>query len=219
VLRIALLCFLVVAGLLPASARAQACAGFTDITVFSPFCTNVQWMKNRAVTLGCTATTYCPNDPVNRLQMAAFMNRVGNVLTPRVLSVEQSGGALDLANFSFLCQTADVPDATYNREVHADGSFSFDATGPGLLQLSVFASNDSGATWQPAPVNDVVVTVTMSGAGRDHASLTLKRKELFSQLGTPTRYGIRVVRGSNLTTATLTGWTCHFQVVVTTKAE
>ena len=218
-LRTATLCLVTLLGVVPSAVRAQACAGFTDVTIFSPFCTNVQWMKNREITVGCTATTYCPNDAVNRLQMAAFMNRVGNVLTPRVLSVEQSGGALDLATNSFLCQTADVPDATYNREVHADAAFSFDSTGPGLLQLSVFVSNDSGATWQVSPLNDVVVTVAMTGTGREHASLTLKRKEVFSQLGTPTRYGIRVVRGLNTTTATLTGWTCHFQVVVTTKAE
>jgi hypothetical protein len=71
--------------LLPAAARAQDCAGFTDITVFSPFCTNAQAMKNRAITLGCgDGTTYCPDEPVIRLQMAAFMNRVGNVLEPRV---------------------------------------------------------------------------------------------------------------------------------------
>jgi hypothetical protein len=108
VLRTAILCLLTLVGIAPSVVRGQDCAGFTDITVFSPFCTNVQWMKNREITVGCTATTYCPNDAVNRLQMAAFMNRVGNVLTPRVLSVEQSGGALDLATTSFLCGCDDV---------------------------------------------------------------------------------------------------------------
>ena len=34
-------------------------------------------MKNRGITLGCTATLYCPNDYVTRLQMAAFMYRLG----------------------------------------------------------------------------------------------------------------------------------------------
>jgi hypothetical protein len=34
-----------------------------------------------------------------------------------------------------------------------------------------------------------------------------------------TRFGIRVVRGSNATTATLTHWTCQFQVVVTNNVE
>ena len=74
----------------------------------------------------------------------------------------------------------------------------------------------------PAPPTiapNSAVTTTMPPGGRGHASLTLKREQFFALTGTPTRFGIRVVRGSNLTTATLTSWTCHFQVVVTTKAE
>lgn len=200
-------------------AKAQQCAGFDDITQFNGFCTNVQWMKNRGVTLGCTTTSFCPDNPVIRLQMAAFMNRVGNVLTPRVESVEASGGAVDLSTDNFLCQTGNIATATYNREVHADAAFSFTSTGPGLLQLSVFASLDGGATWQPSPLNDVVVGVGMTGNGREHGGLTLQRKTFPDFNGTPVRLAIRVVRGSNLTTATLTSWTCHFQAVVTTRAE
>ena len=61
------------------------------------FCQNVEWIKNRKVTLGCTSTTlYCPNDRVSRLQMAAFMNRLGTALTPLVLRAEIASGALDL---------------------------------------------------------------------------------------------------------------------------
>ena len=62
-----------------ASALAQTCTPFTDLPASSPFCGDVQWMYNRGITLGCTSTTYCPNDNVTRLQMAAFMHRLGNV--------------------------------------------------------------------------------------------------------------------------------------------
>src|SRR5512134_17179 len=62
------------------SSNAAPCAGFTDVDTSSSFCTNVAWIKNRNITLGCTATLYCPNDPVTRLQMAAFLNRLGNVV-------------------------------------------------------------------------------------------------------------------------------------------
>ena len=63
---------------------AAPCAGFTDVDDTSAFCANVEWVKNRAITLGCTsATSYCPSDPVTRLQMAAFMNRLGTALEPR----------------------------------------------------------------------------------------------------------------------------------------
>ena len=219
--RIALL--LAFVALLPAAARAQNCAGFTDITVFSPFCTNVQWMKNRAVTLGCgDGTTYCPDESVNRLQMAAFMNRVGNLLEPRVYYIAGTSGVgipTDLADPSFVCQTPDIPEVAYNREVHADGAFSFTSNGPGLLQLIVFASFDSGVTWGPGPVNDGMVTVGMIGGVRGHASLTLERKQIPTNSTGKVRLAIRVVRGTNLTTAQLTDWACQFQVVVTNRAE
>jgi len=60
------------------AALAAPCAGFTDVDDSSPFCVNVEWMKSRNITLGCTSTTlYCPNDPVTRLSMAVFMYRLG----------------------------------------------------------------------------------------------------------------------------------------------
>lgn len=56
---------------------AAPCAGFTDVEDTSPFCASVEWIKNRRITQGCTATEYCPNAPLTRLQMAAFMARFG----------------------------------------------------------------------------------------------------------------------------------------------
>ena len=61
------------------SAQALPCAGVTAVDDTSPFCANVTWLENRGITLGCTsATLYCPNDFVSRLQMAAFMIRLGD---------------------------------------------------------------------------------------------------------------------------------------------
>ncbi len=39
----------------------------------------MEWIKNRGITLGCNVpgTLYCPNLNVTRLQMAAFMYRLG----------------------------------------------------------------------------------------------------------------------------------------------
>jgi hypothetical protein len=66
--------------ILPIAAHAAPCAGFTDVDDSSSFCVNVVWVKNRNITLGCTSPTlYCPNNAVTRLQMAAFLNRLGNV--------------------------------------------------------------------------------------------------------------------------------------------
>src|SRR5688572_16752382 len=60
---------------------AAPCGGFTDVDdanpATAPFCASVTWMKNRGITLGLTPTLYDPNSPVTRLQMAAFMYRLG----------------------------------------------------------------------------------------------------------------------------------------------
>jgi hypothetical protein len=73
----------VLAGVLcPIPATAQICAPFTDVLASSGFCTNIQWMYNRGITTGCTATTYCPAQFVRRDQIAAFMNRLADSLFP-----------------------------------------------------------------------------------------------------------------------------------------
>jgi hypothetical protein len=64
--------------LLTTSAVAQNCDGFVDVLASSPFCPDVTWMKLYGVTKGCDPTHYCPTDNVSRLQMAAFMHRLGN---------------------------------------------------------------------------------------------------------------------------------------------
>jgi hypothetical protein len=57
--------------------------GFIDVDdanpAHAPFCDSVEWLKLRNITLGCNlpGTLYCPNDPVSRLHMAAFMYRLG----------------------------------------------------------------------------------------------------------------------------------------------
>jgi hypothetical protein len=58
-------------------AVAQNCDGFVDVLASNPFCPDVTWMKTYGVTKGCDATHYCPTDNVSRLQMAAFMHRLG----------------------------------------------------------------------------------------------------------------------------------------------
>ncbi len=51
-----------------------ASSPFTDIAT-SPFHWDIEWLWGEGITSGCTATTFCPNDPVTRGQMAAFLSR------------------------------------------------------------------------------------------------------------------------------------------------
>ena len=70
-------------------ARAQFCPGvspwvFDDVLASDPFCGFITWMAENGITLGCQIIDanhrlYCPNDAVKRNQMAAFMNRLGNI--------------------------------------------------------------------------------------------------------------------------------------------
>jgi hypothetical protein len=71
------------------SAQAQFCPGvspwvFDDVQASDPVCPSITWMALNNITLGCKILgpldrNYCPNDSVTRKQMAAFMNRLGNV--------------------------------------------------------------------------------------------------------------------------------------------
>jgi len=73
-------------------AAAQFCPGlspwvFTDVPSNHPFCTDITWMAERGVTVGCSATSatqrqYCPDQSVRRDQMAAFMHRLSDALFP-----------------------------------------------------------------------------------------------------------------------------------------
>ena len=48
---------------------------FTDVTSDNSFFQWIQKMGQLGITSGCGATTYCPNDPVTRGQMAVFLMR------------------------------------------------------------------------------------------------------------------------------------------------
>jgi len=48
---------------------------FADVPVSQPFATWIEQLAREGITGGCGATTYCPDDPVTRGQMAVFLLR------------------------------------------------------------------------------------------------------------------------------------------------
>lgn len=50
-------------------------AYFTDVPANHTYFKYVQKLREQGITVGCTDTTYCPNDAVTRGQMAAFLMR------------------------------------------------------------------------------------------------------------------------------------------------
>ena len=171
------------------------------------------WIKNRSVTLGCTATTYCPNEDVSRLQMAAFMNRAGNVLTPSVLNREEAGTTLDFSSDHVVCQTPDLPalPRDYPRTIDTDAALSVEVSGlQSLIVVPVFARN--GGTWQS--LGQGSFPVLAPGARHNVTALTAAFLHFeATNPGSTLKFGIRVSR-QNQFGPTITSWTCHLQVMV-----
>src|SRR5688572_10940364 len=129
-------------------ALAAPCSGFTDVESSDGFCANVAWLKNRSITLGCTSTTlYCPAATVSRLQMAAFMNRLGTALTPAMLRTEDAPASLDLDANPVVCQTADFASEDFPRTAYADASFGATAAADVGLAARLVMSVDGGTSW------------------------------------------------------------------------
>lgn len=64
---------------------------FTDVPTSNTFHGSIDKIKTAGITAGCSATKYCPNDPVTRGQMAAFLTRAAT----RGGSFSASGVAID----------------------------------------------------------------------------------------------------------------------------
>jgi hypothetical protein len=139
------------------SAAAAPCAGFTDVQDTDSFCTGVEWLKNRSITLGCTATTYCPTSAVTRASMALFLNRLGTALTPRLEFVEAALGAVDPDTSPSLCPTVQIVSAPYPRQALVSVAFGGQSAGDLGYAARPMVSTDNGATWNPVtnPASDI----------------------------------------------------------------
>ena len=191
------------------AAVAAPCAGFGDVDDSSVFCVNVEWLKNRAITLGCTATAYCANDAVSRLAMAAFMNRLGTALTPAQLSVDFAPGAIDLDASLVVCQTQDFAVTGFPRRAYVDLSFSGNAGADVSVAADLAMSTNSGASWTPlnTVVNRGLVAANQWGALSDLGFADLA-------VGQSVRFGVLMSRGGVPGAADLSNSRCALRVLV-----
>lgn len=208
-----LVAFFALGALTAADADAAPCAGFTDVddtVVSADFCRSVEWIKNRGVTLGCTSlTTYCPDQPVIRLHMAAFMKRLGDALTPVLLETDLGSGAVDLDANVVVCQTADFLVAGFPRTAYADAAVSATAAADTSFAADLVFSTNGGANWTPlhASSNRGSVPANQWGSVSDIGSTTLN-------VGDNVRFGARVTRGGLPGTADLSDGRCQVRVLV-----
>lgn len=125
------------------------CGGFADVTSTDSYCNSVEWLRNRTITAGCTATLYCPPEVVTRASMALFQYRLGGVMSP-LLGITERIESAALDTQPIVCAgTSDIAPVAYPRNVQAFFSASIETTGALTAGVTLVASRNAGATWEP----------------------------------------------------------------------
>ena len=181
------------------------CFGFSDVQPSDSFCNATEWLANRGVTLGCALGQYCPANNVNRAQMALFMNRLGDALTPFIVSVEDSPGAVDPDVPPVVCQTADIAPVGYDRTAVITGTFAGAAAGALEFQHKLRRSSDGGASWVSVTSN-----FNRSGTTAAHWISATVSDSTIIPAGSTYRFGIEIARDSG--TADFTSSRCFLTV-------
>lgn len=193
---LALAAFLLVSG----PALAQSCVGFTDVSASDPNCPQVEWIKNRGITLGCTSPTlFCPGGGVTRLAMALFLERQGKVLTPTDLApvAYTSVGRENLTTPPIRCQTGDYQVLGYPRRAYFNSKVN--VWDPDLnveLVVDVMYSTNAGGTWISVQDSQVFQTLRSGQTPPDDVSMyPIGFLNLDVTVpATSIRFGIRVAR-------------------------
>lgn len=211
--------------------QAAPCAGFTDVEETSGFCPNVTWIKNRGITLGCATTVgnqsgphYCPNDPVSRLSMAAFLHRVGTALLPIIRGATQSIPPTDLTSGARLCVTQDVAIDGHERKARVDATINFVASHPdAALVLFPQMSFDGGTSWSPASLflDKAYSSINIPGTGHSAGTGAVMSSENLLTVGTTVRFALLVDRDTSLPgqAANLISGSCVLRAHVTTTSS
>ena len=131
------------------STAAAPCAGFVDVDDAETYCSAVEWIKNRGITIGCGTEVYCPADGVIRAHMALFLKRLGEALTPVVLHKEYLVGTTTVpAAGQIYCSTEDFTPLGFPRTARFIGTaWGVPNAGPAWLQGWWKYSTDGGTTW------------------------------------------------------------------------
>ena len=190
-------------------AAAAPCAGFTDVDSADAFCPNVEWIRNRSVTFGCTATTYCPNSSVTRLSMAAFLNRLGTALTPVRLETVATPGATDLEANAIVCQTADFPVVDFPRHAVLDATFA--AIAPADVDFAIVPMIRDAATGTWQAMNNAYFTAHLL-SNRWNTVSALGGIDL--AVGPAVRFGLGVERVLGAGSADLSDSRCQLRVLI-----
>jgi len=185
---------------LSGSASAAPCAGFEDLDGSNSFCANVEWLRNRAITLGCTTVpvpTYCPDDKVLRSSMAAFLNRLANALTPATEGGILAGQGVDYDATPIVCAQPQFPVTGFPRLAHGHAVATVSSVvGSAELGVTFVESTNNGASYNAVSPTHATDVTTNSPAT---VAIILPPRTL--EVGTSYRYGLRVSRLGGVVTA------------------
>ncbi len=190
----------------------QACHGFSDVDSSDPLCPSLDWVANRQVTLGCSAGNYCPNLAVNRLALAAFMNRLGTGMSPQGVAVEATSGAIVLNSAPVVCSTADVAVSDFPRRVYLKSVFTATSASTVDIAADPVVSFDGGATWQMV-ANTASQGVVQAARWGNLGSMTSQDLNV----GQTARFGLRVSRGDAPGSADLSDSRCNLRALVSNR--
>jgi hypothetical protein len=154
-----------------------AAHSFTDVPDDNTFHEDIAWLAANDVTRGCNPPDndeFCPEDPVTRQQMSAFMHRfagsfgsVGDQVTDTSDPI-----TVDSTDFVELATVTVSPDADAN--VSFDGHFSVGVPAGALARVHAVIARDScdgdvvgSATWRMNDVTGLETVGSVSITGTD----------------------------------------------------
>ncbi len=128
---------------------ALASHNFSDVLTAAFYHNAVEWVFNRGITAGCGGGLYCPDAAVTRGQMAVFLQKEGQALTPTILTVNGGGSSLTAPAFPgvVVCQTGSNYTPTFPQTaiIRANSSFVINS-GSGTWRNTGVYSTDGGVS-------------------------------------------------------------------------
>lgn len=150
-----------VAASLPLAVNAVS-SRFSDVDDGNIFLADIEWMADSEVTRGCGGTEFCPKENVTREQMAAFMRRLSDYLTPEVTTISSSADSkLDLSDTQYVCKTLPwVPEHDFTMIMLANFSARLENSSGVAHLRATGAYRENGGAWlwfTPVFPNEVTV--------------------------------------------------------------
>ncbi len=142
---------------------------FPDVVTTAFYHNAVEWVFNRGITAGCGGGLYCPDATVTRGQMAVFLQREGQALTPDGRLAFFGGGTPITSATTLVCITNGPPGSTnppftpnFPRLAALWTNLSIKAPAASTVTFGVTGafSTDNGVTWTDVVGSSLTTTAT-----------------------------------------------------------